>query len=231
MSRKPLKVLSKSALAAVIGTSSLIPVVSVDAAGVKEINAFYLTVDNVIYEISLDLYSQAIGLGIEVKGEVSHFGASNGEFYTFEKYGQAIALTNTIHEAIEMLESGSHGVEDLNAGKVIVEDGELKYIPPKNIEKDLQVTEVSSIDKTGVTVTFPSLLEGMTDQKITVIDPDGTEVAVKVQDLAVGATEAIFEFVTEIDELTPGTWTVNGKEFVVEENTTKENETKRYLAS
>lgn len=230
MTKKLLSGLSKSALVTVLASSTMIPTVAAEEPVVKRIESIFFEHENLPYEISLSDYRLALAVGVIFDARIKYI-SHNDNVYLLTDYREAFAVGKTTPKALELLEGNPALIQHINPGTIEIKDKKPQYIPPKFDENDLQITEVSSIDKTGVTVTFPSLVEGMTDQKITVIDPDDTEVAVKAQDLATGVTEATFEFVTELDELTPGTWTINGKEFVVEENTTKENETKRYLAS
>lgn len=108
---------------------------------------------------------------------------------------------------------------DIEHGDYVKSDGTSSELVGKETE-EFKVIDISSITKTGVTVTgeFPSVEEGLTDKTVKVLDPNGQEVSVTPRDIEVGATEVTFEFEEALDEITAGTWTVDGIKYEVGED-------------
>ncbi|WP_102348559.1 S-layer homology domain-containing protein [Bacillus sp. Marseille-P3661] len=76
-----------------------------------------------------------------------------------------------------------------------------------------QVDAVTAVTTKGVDVVFPKVEEAREDVTITVLDPNGNEVAVKPVNLEIGDTEISFTFEKELDEVANGMWVVGGVEF------------------
>ncbi|KAB7706672.1 hypothetical protein F9802_10795 [Bacillus aerolatus] len=78
----------------------------------------------------------------------------------------------------------------------------------------LKVSKVSTINETGVEVTFDALKEDVLGATVEVKDSKGNIVKVKEMDLSEGETSSTFKFVTAVDakDLT-GVWTVDGVEY------------------
>jgi len=74
----------------------------------------------------------------------------------------------------------------------------------------------SAINANGVTLSFKALEEDLLGETVTVVDPNGNEVAVKAQDLSAGETEAVFVFekaYASFDAIPVGTWKINGTNY------------------
>lgn len=88
---------------------------------------------------------------------------------------------------------------------------------------DLNVTKVTNITKTNVTIEFEALKEAIKDVTIEVVDSEGKVHEVKAQRVIdEGEKEAKFTFVNELKELPTGEWTVNGVKYDAQEVRTVE---------
>lgn len=130
----------------------------------------------------------------------------------------------SLKKSVSTVEIGDakYNFNDLNAAKLGNPSGTLEdwinKVEP--VSDEFKVEGITSIQKTGVDVNFPSLKQDLTDVTINVLDPNGKTIAVKAQNLAKGATSATFTFETALNEVIEGTWTVDGVEFV-ENNSVK----------
>lgn len=88
---------------------------------------------------------------------------------------------------------------------------------------DLNVTKVTNITKTNVTIEFEALKEAIKDVTIEVVDSEGKVHEVKAQRVIdEGEKEAKFTFVNELKELPTGEWIVNGVKYDAQEVRTVE---------
>lgn len=128
---------------------------------------------------------------------------------TFTSEGYEIEVNGKNYNFDRIMEIMDEGKELEEAAAII--DAE----DPDEPVGDLEVVEISAINKTGVTVNFTKLAADVDAATVKVVDPNGEEHAVVAQDLSIGETSATFSFVTALSEVLVGTWTVNGVNYEV----------------
>lgn len=107
---------------------------------------------------------------------------------------------------------------DVPHGDYVGSDGSSQNVGDEATEDEFKVIDISSIEKTGVTVSFPSLEQGLTGVEVEAIDPSGNVVPVNALDIEEGAVEATFTFVEALESVEAGSWTVDGVTYLVGED-------------
>ncbi|MCP1143650.1 hypothetical protein [Lysinibacillus endophyticus] len=212
---KKSKVLSKSAIAAALSVSAIVPVAAIPAAAesASSVTEVVYVVNGQNVSLSFEDFTSALNVGALKDLDIKYVKTNTDKFYSFENFSSAFNATEngTVDEVFALLETKPEfevSLTDVVEG-TIGKEGNVEA--PKTAE--LTVQSVSAIDETGVTVTFEALTEAQEGAKITVVDPSGSTVEVTPVNLEVGDTTVTFDFVTAYEELPLGVFKVQGKDF------------------
>lgn len=199
-----------AATAVLLASSIVVPGAVVEAAETTNVeNGFY-------FGGNAGVFFTIEGLGLKSDEELTKLIQSAGG------PGNIFAVVNGKYAKIaDVIESGKDFTEIAKpTDPTIFEGNEFKKedgtIIQNPFKTTFEVTNIASITKTGVSVTFPSLTKDVDNATVVVTNPAGSVVAVKAQNLKAGATQATFEFATALDTVAEGKWFVNGKEFTVQ---------------
>lgn len=128
--KKPFNTLSKSAFAAVIASSALVPVAAQAAEATQPIEGVVVkTADGQFASLSFEKYQEALAVGILSAKDITHVVGNDNKNYTMEKYQEALAITGNLTAAMEKLEEVNAEDKDskvlegeIKDGKVVVAD-------------------------------------------------------------------------------------------------------------
>ncbi|MEJ9281586.1 hypothetical protein [Ureibacillus thermosphaericus] len=207
--KKASKLVAKTMTAALVA-SAIVPVASVAAEEqVASISNVVLTIDDVQYDLSKQLFNSAIGLQIVNASDITSIKV-DGKYYSKQLFNSYLGTGLSVDEALDALTtSGKEEAINPVAGKI--ENG--KVVADEQ-EQDLTVESVRAINPTGVTVVVTELTEDIEGATVEVIDSEGNVREVQPVDLSAGETVVDFAFVDEVEEADlVGIWTVNGVEF------------------
>lgn len=103
---KPFKVLSATSLATVMAASALIPVASVSANEIQELDVaeFAIVKDGKILKVSADEYNETL-LIQGFAEEATAFGLTNDKYYEANDYNEALLILGTEEEALADLDN------------------------------------------------------------------------------------------------------------------------------
>lgn len=205
--KKPYKVLSATALAAVLATSSLVPVMA-QAATTNEVSEVIVTADGVNYKMTQATYSALLDAG-KAPANVQFVTSSTGKTYTIAQYSNALDSADNVDEALAELDKSATAQTIVTEEAKFDKDGNLVTTP---VVEGLKVESVMAITETGVEVTVVASEEDRTET-IKVTDPEGKEVEVKSTLIPAGQTKVTFDFAKAYDKLPLGTFNVAGKDF------------------
>ncbi|MEK4712081.1 hypothetical protein [Sporosarcina sp. FSL K6-5500] len=188
MTKKPFKVFSKTAIAAALATSALVP--TAVFAAEENVN---LSVSDYIVEHEGQLYSVDTATFLEMKaGKVAptpkFVKTAAGKVYDLNDYLEAKSsnIGATMQDALELLAADSSLEKDVTYGNVeIGEDGKVNYIPAPST--DLKVETVKAINGNQVTVTLTGVEGEVPASAVKVSDSNGAVYA--VTSVVAGATE------------------------------------------
>lgn len=215
MAKKPFKVFSTSALAAVIASSVIVPTAAFAAETpvVNKIKSVIFENEGNNFEMSYKAFTDAKSAGIALPS-VKYVVGTNDKQYNLKDFTDAKSGTTegTVASALEILDEKPELVQDIKAGTATVgANGEIKYELPVTVT----VESVTAINANAVTVTFPEVITAIENANVVVKDGEGKVVETKPLLLAEGTTQADFEFVKSfpVDHKFTGVWTINGKEY------------------
>ncbi|MFJ8065494.1 Ig domain-containing protein [Psychrobacillus sp. NPDC096426] len=142
--KKPLKVMSGTALAAVLVASAVVPTVS--AAPASSLSEVIFTKDGVNYKVSYSTYNALVDANKAAGLSVQYVTAPNGETYSVSEYNLALdAYKNDISLTLDALDSAGTPVNVTTVEAKFDEKGDLVTEAPAT---DLEVVEVSAINAT-----------------------------------------------------------------------------------
>ena len=141
--KKPIKVLSSTALASVLAATTLVPVVSAEApqdvpADAKILADVLVEVDGKVLSLDLRTYQSALSQNYVSSKQIKYVRAKEGSTYPLRAYQSARGQTNSIPEALEYLYLKGFQVDLKDIPNGIVEDG--KIIPDEQPEDRLNET-------------------------------------------------------------------------------------------
>ena len=130
--KKPLKVLSKASLAAVLSASVLVPTVTAEAAESIPTEALKMdvvvaeTVDGKLASLPYEKFLNAYFAGIKGTENITHIGAKDGSNYSYERFLDAFfSSKETFEGAFEKLYKGNAQDESSEIYEGYVENGKL----------------------------------------------------------------------------------------------------------
>lgn len=187
--KKPLKVMSGTALAAILATTSVLPVVS--AAATDSLTDVIFTKDGVNYKVDYPTYNFLVDANKTNGMTIQYVVAPNGKTYSTLEYNYALdASANNVTNALKVLDQKGTPASVTTVNAVFDANGNL--VPPV-LPTELEVTEVSAINATQVTVNFSKAVDKET------LFADGKSGAFK----ALGAGEVVS--LSTLDSVVSGT--------------------------
>lgn len=167
--KKPYKVLSATALAAVLATSSFVPVIA-QAATANEVSDVIVTKDSVNYKMTQAQYSQLLDAN-KNPGTVTFVKSSTGKTYTLAQYSNAIDAAATVDEALTQLDQNATAQNPTTVDATFDSNGNLVTTPP--VAGDLKVESVKAINASELKVTFSTAVDATTAK-----DPDNYDLKI-----------------------------------------------------
>ncbi|WP_040287501.1 SwmB domain-containing protein [Sporosarcina koreensis] len=153
MTKKPFKVLSASALAAVMASSAIIPVAS--AATPKadyKVDQFVVTVNGQNLSLTNSQFNSAFDSDLVKSSDVTLLKSTDGEYYTIASFNAALDNAANTTEAFALLAQSDKQVKNANVVEGTIVDG--KIVPATPAAGELKVESVSAINSTKIQVNF-----------------------------------------------------------------------------
>ncbi|TRM10710.1 hypothetical protein FH966_02695 [Lentibacillus cibarius] len=222
---KPINVMSKTALAAAFTATAMVPVQTAFADEAQDQAQAELS--GVVFDVNGESivlsYQQFLDASFDIDGgedtELANLVKDeNGNIGTPD----AVKVGNDYFDISNWVDANFDNEGE--SPEVIAQELADSYTPLTEEEtsdysdygEEINVESVSAINTTGVTLTLEELSEDEFDATVSVVDPNGNEVAVESLDLSAGDTEVVFSFeesYDSFDDIPAGTWTINGTEY------------------
>ncbi len=147
-------VMSKTALSALIASAAIVPTIAVPTA-----SAAVAPVSDVVYDVNgqntsigFDNFSEAINAEVLTDLNVKYVKASNGKFYSFADFSEAVNGTDDLDQALQALASSNKDVAVDNIIEGTIDPSTGGIVAPEAPVEDFEVTDIAAINKTTVTV-------------------------------------------------------------------------------
>lgn len=157
--KKPFKVMSAGALATVLATSALVPVISASAEEAATLQSVIVTKNDVNYKVTLDQYNDAIDAGTASDLIPGHITTSNNQNYTLDQFNDALdnADGNVTAALATLVTSGTPVTletvdAEFDGNGNLIENGE-------EPAPDVVVESVTAINNTTIAIEFNQEVE------------------------------------------------------------------------